>query len=143
MNVRDIMVSRILTVPEEASVQEAACIMADSNVGSLVVTNVLGSYVGMITERDFVKRVAARGRSSVTTPVAEIMSTKLITVDEETSLAEAARVMEEHNIRRLLVTVRGKIRGILTNRLLLKHIRYNIAEGLVKRDQNTYHLNEY
>ena len=97
MKIKEIMATRILTVPEESTVQEAASIMSDYGVGSLVVTNVLGSYVGIITERDLTRRVVAPGKSTITL-VRDVMSTTLFTVDGDASLSAAAKVMEKKTL---------------------------------------------
>lgn len=142
MKVGEIMVKRILTVPEESTVQEAASQMQDYGVSSLVVTNILGSYVGIVTERDLVRRVVAKGKSAVMTQVRDVMSTTLFTIDSEASLLDAAQMMEEKNCRRLLVTVKGKIKGIVTNRLLLQNMRYSITQGLLGNDRRSYILRD-
>jgi len=84
----------------------------------------------IITERDLTRRVVAPGKSTITL-VRDVMSTTLFTVDGDASLSAAAKVMEEKNIRRVLVTIRGKIKGIVSSRLLLKNIRYELAEHLL------------
>ncbi|HLD19352.1 MAG TPA: CBS domain-containing protein [Candidatus Nanoarchaeia archaeon] len=131
MKIKEIMATRILTVPEESTVQEAASLMSEYAVSSLVVTNVLGSYVGIITERDLARRVVALGRPAASTAIRDVMSTTLYTIDGEANLTDAAKIMEEKNIRRLLITIRGKIKGIVSNRQLLKNIRYELAENLL------------
>ncbi|MEK6967753.1 MAG: CBS domain-containing protein [Nanoarchaeota archaeon] len=141
MKVKDIMVTRIITVPEERTVQEAANIMADYGISSLVVSNVLGSYVGIITEHDLMKKVVAKGKYPTNTQVKDTMSTTLYTIDSEASLIDAARLMEEKSIRRLLITVKGKIQGIITNGLLLRNIRYSMAENLIN-DRRSYLLRD-
>jgi CBS domain-containing protein len=85
--------------------------MSDKGVGCLIVV-VQGFPVGIITERDMVKRVVAK-RSAVDQKVTEIMTKTLITVEPDTSIKEAARVMSTNNVRRLPVLKNNNLVGIV------------------------------
>ena len=100
------------TVEPGTTAQEAARIMKSEDVGSLPVVEG-GRLEGMVTDRDLAIRVLAEG-ASADTAVAEIASKNLATIDPEQSLEEAARLMAEHQIRRLpVVEEDGKLVGIL------------------------------
>jgi CBS domain-containing protein len=109
--VKDIMTKEVVTIEVDKSVFEAAQLMASEGLGCLIVVD-NSLPVGIITERDIVRRIVAK-RSSPDLNVSEVMTSKLITVDPETSLKEAARVMSTNKIRRLPVLKNNKLVGIV------------------------------
>ena len=92
----------VLTIEASASVFEAIQRMVESNVGSLLVTEG-GRLRGVVTERDYLRRVALEGRTERETAVAEIMSTPLVYVTPDTTVEECMAVMTERRIRHLPV----------------------------------------
>jgi len=113
----DIMNRKVVTVSPHASVREAARLMREHNIGTLVVVDE-GYPVGIITERDLATRVVALDLSG-DTPVEDVMSTQLITVSESTSIENVLDTMQKHGFRRLPVLKDGKLVGILTLRDIL------------------------
>jgi CBS domain-containing protein len=109
--IKDIMTKDVITIDVNKTVFDAAEIMSNKGVGCVIVI-VQGFPVGIITERDMVKRVLAK-RSSIDQKVTEIMTKTLITVEPETSLKDAARVMSTNGIRRLPVLKNNKLVGIV------------------------------
>jgi CBS domain-containing protein len=95
------------------NVMYAASIMKERARGSLVVVD-NGKPVGIITERDIVRRLVAEGKSASATKVGEIMSTPLISVGPEATVAAAVRVMYENGIRRLPIVENDRVIGMLT-----------------------------
>jgi len=95
------------------NVMYAASIMKERARGSLVVVD-NGKPVGIITERDIVRRLVAEGKSASATKVGEIMSTPLISVGPEATVAAAVRVMYENGIRRLPIVEDDRVIGMLT-----------------------------
>ncbi len=95
------------------NVMYAASIMKERARGSLVVVD-NGKPVGIITERDIVRRLVADGKSASATKVGEIMSTPLISVGPEATVAAAVRVMYENGIRRLPIVEDDRVIGMLT-----------------------------
>ncbi|MEO9365170.1 MULTISPECIES: cyclic nucleotide-binding/CBS domain-containing protein [Candidatus Nitrosocaldus] len=91
----------------------AANVMRERARGSLVVVDD-GKPVGIVTERDIVRRVVAEGRSPSATKVGDIMSTPLISVGPEATVAAAVRIMYENGIRRLPVVENDRVVGMLT-----------------------------
>ncbi|MCS6767745.1 MAG: CBS domain-containing protein [Candidatus Nitrosocaldus sp.] len=91
----------------------AANVMRERARGSLVVVDD-GKPVGIITERDIVRRVVAEGRSPSATKVGDIMSKPLISVGPEATVAAAVRIMHENGIRRLPVVENDRVVGMLT-----------------------------
>jgi CBS domain-containing protein len=109
--VKDIMTKDVVSISVERSVFEAAELMCFSQLGCLVVVD--GEVpVGIVTERDIVRRVVAR-KSPLDTKVSKVMSKSLITVDPDASLREAARLTSSNKIRRLPVSKDNKLVGIV------------------------------
>jgi CBS domain-containing protein len=109
--VKDIMTKEVLTIEVDKSVFDAAKLMTSKGLSCVIV--VIKWYpVGIITERDIVQRIVAK-HSSLDVKVTEVMTKTLITVDPDTSLKEAARVMSTNKIRRLPVLKQNKLVGII------------------------------
>jgi len=118
--VKDVM-HRVTLVNGDTSVAETAKIMTTAattvtrEIGSvLVATN--NEPVGILTERDILKKVVAAGLDPAVTKISQVMSAPLITVPADTSIGEASKIMIEKGIRRLPVTEGNKIVGIITVR---------------------------
>jgi CBS domain-containing protein len=92
----------VLSIEGEATVFEAIKRMVEANVGSLLVFEG-GRLAGIVTERDYLRRVALEGRTEKETPVREVMSSPLVYVTPETSLDECMAVVTERRIRHLPV----------------------------------------
>lgn len=115
IRVKDIM-HDVTTVPIEASITEAAKIMNRKLIGSILAVKE-GEPVGMLTERDILRKVVAKGKDPKTTSIYEIMTSPLITTHKDTTLSDALKIFRKHYIRRLLITDDdGKIIGIITHR---------------------------
>ena len=111
-SITEAMTANPTTVGPDATTQEAARAMKSENVGSLPIVED-GRLVGLVTDRDITIRVVAEGKS-VETPVGQIASKEVVCVDPQQSLEEAARLMAEHQVRRLPVCEEdGKLVGIL------------------------------
>lgn len=107
MEIREIMTRDVEVVAPNASVQTAAQRMKELNVGSLPVCD--GErLLGMITDRDITIRATAGGKTPTQTPVSDSMSSGITYCFEDQSVSEAAKVMEEKQIRRLPILNRQK-----------------------------------
>jgi len=105
--------SEVYSTPPEATVYDAVKSMVEHNVGSLLVTS--GSDVeGIITERDYLRDITLQGRSSKSTTVKEVMTSKLVCVDPATSTEECMAVMSEKRIRHLPVIEGGALVGVIS-----------------------------
>jgi CBS domain-containing protein len=109
--IQDAMTSNPTTITAETSLEEAAQLMKNEDVGALPIVD--GErLVGMVTDRDIAIRGVAEGRTSAT--VGEIASKDVVTIDPQQGLEEAARLMAEHQVRRLPVCEEdGRLVGIL------------------------------
>ncbi len=107
------MVKEVVSIDSEVSVKDAVGIMAQNEIGSLVVTE-NRKPVGIITERDLLSRVLATGKNAEATIVKAIMSKPLICGNPEMDADEAARFMVKNKIKKLPVVDGGRLIGMLT-----------------------------
>ena len=103
----------VFVIDANASVFDAVQRMVERNVGSLLVTEE-GEIRGIVTERDYLRRVTLEGRTDRDTSVREIMSAPLVVVTPETSLDECMAVMTNRRIRHLTVVVEGRVVGLIS-----------------------------
>ena len=118
--VKDLMTKNVVTIDADKTVVEAAVLMSENDIGDLVVVE-NNAPVGIVTERDIVRRVLAE-RKSVNTKVSEVMTTPLKVIDPDAPIKEAARRMVNRKIRRLPVIKDNKLVGILTAADFAKHL---------------------
>lgn len=102
-----------VTVSPGTSVLEALQVMADKNIGSVVVMD-NGKYCGIITERDYSRKVVLKGKSSTDTKVSEIMSTDLPSVKPSDSIEHCMELMTNKNIRYMPVFDNDRLAGIIS-----------------------------
>jgi CBS domain-containing protein len=103
----------LLTIASDASVYEMVKQMVEANVGSLLVT-VGGRIEGIVTERDYLRRVTLEDRTDKDTQVHEIMSSPLIVVTPETPVDECMAIMTDRRIRHMPVVEDGDVIGIVS-----------------------------
>jgi CBS domain-containing protein len=103
----------VLQIDGGATVFEAITKMVDANVGSLLVTDD-GEIVGIMTERDYLRRVTLEGRTDKETAVRDIMSSPLVVATPETSIDECMAMMTDRRIRHLPVVEEGEIVGLIS-----------------------------
>ena len=118
--VKDFMTKGVLTVDSQKTVAEAAELMRLKQVSSLVVT---GAEIpkGIVTERDFVRRVVAK-RIPLDTKISDVMTTPLVTIEPDASLNEAARKMIDNRIRRLPVLEGNTLIGMIVVSDFARHL---------------------
>lgn len=116
--ISSIMTTDIVSVDAKATVAEAIRAMVERNIGSVVATRE-GSMVGIVTERDILRKLVL-GEDYNTLKVEDAMSSPLLTIESDATIGEAADLMTERNVRRLLVTEKEMIRGIITERDLMR-----------------------
>jgi CBS domain-containing protein len=109
------------TIDKNATVFEAIGKMVNQNVGALVVTDGM-TPAGMLTERDYLRKIAVQGRSSRTTLVKEVMSNRLVSVELDTDMEACMSLMTEKRIRHLPVFAEGKMIGIVSIGDIVKHL---------------------
>ena len=113
LKVEDVMVTDVITISYRASVKRAAQVMNKHEIGCLIVVKGRKA-VGIVTERDMLKRVVARAADPKKTRVEEIMSQPLIVVEPDMELEDAVKLMFEMKIKKLPVVDKGKLVGIVS-----------------------------
>jgi signal-transduction protein with cAMP-binding, CBS, and nucleotidyltransferase domain len=103
----------LLTIDADDSVLDAVRKMVEANVGSLLV-NVDGSIQGIVTERDYLRRVTLEGRTEQDTPVRDIMTSPLIVIGPETTVDECMAMMTDRRIRHLPVVRDGSVVAVIS-----------------------------
>jgi len=119
MVVKDIMSNPVVTLNEDATSNKVATLMDENDLGCVIVTNVAGKPVGIITERDLVIRVLAKNLVPDAIKAKEIMTSPLLTIQPEATISEAARRMSRLDIRRLGVVYKGNLVGLISSKDIL------------------------
>jgi CBS domain-containing protein len=127
--------SHITTVSPSTTVLEALNIMADQNIGSVMVLEE-GHYLGIVTERDYSRKVVLKGKSSTDTLVTEIMSSDLPRVTANVSIDYCMQLMSDKNIRYLPVFDENQVTGILS-------INDVVKETILSQQETISQLKDY
>ena len=114
MIAKNIMKTKVITVSPSAPITEAALLMRDEDIGALIVADDTEKPVGIITDRDIVISVLAENKDPGEVVVEDIMTRQLHMVQEDTNLFDILRVLSNNSIRRVPVTRRGKLAGIIS-----------------------------
>lgn len=107
------MTTPIISIYSEATAQEAAQLMREKGIGSLLIKGYDG-YVGIVSERDLVYNVVGEGLNPRDTPLSSIMSESILSIEKNASSLEAADLMLEYKINHLAITENDEIVGILS-----------------------------
>jgi len=127
------MTRAVNTVDSDATVTTAARIMAaDKDFEGYVIILQKGKPIGIVTERDLVNKVIAKGRDPSTTQATDVMSSPLVTIDPDDDLLKATQVMREQNVRKLVVVRDEIIYGVITD----KHVSHNVQSYVDRSIQN-------
>ena len=113
LRIEDVMVKEVITIDEASTVKQAANTMNKYEIGCLIVTR-NRKAVGILTERDLLKRVVSQGKSEMRTKVSTVMSKPIIVVEPDMDLEEAARLMFKLKVKKLPVVDRGRLVGLVT-----------------------------
>lgn len=120
--VRDIMTKELLTISEKDTALKAAQVMSEKGVSSLIVLSD-DQPIGIITERDFIKKVCLKELKLSSVKVGDMMSKIRTSASPDTSIDVAVQRMVNNRIRRLPIIDNGKLVGIITVTDLAKHLR--------------------
>jgi len=136
--VKDILCRKpeTISIPSHSAVVDALNLMAENNIGSVVVIDTQGNYLGIVTERDYSRKVALKGKNSSTTPVEEIMTTGLPTVNPKDSVEHCRQLMTTQNIRYLPVFSGSELKGIISMSDVVK-------ETIAMQQETIDHLQQY
>jgi CBS domain-containing protein len=127
--------NNVLSIAPHLSVHDALVIMSDKNIGSLVVAND-EKYLGIITERDYARKVILMGKSSRDTRVDEIMTTDFPDLKEDDTVEKSMQLMTENNLRYLPVMKEGKVIGIIS-------IMDVVKETILSQQETISELHQY
>lgn len=105
--------AQVWSIAPEAMVFDAIQLMSDKNIGALLVTEG-NKLIGILTERDYTRKIVLKGKSSKQTPVREILSGELIHVTPHHTVEECLRLMTDHRVRHLPVLEGEKIAGVVS-----------------------------
>jgi signal-transduction protein with cAMP-binding, CBS, and nucleotidyltransferase domain len=136
--VKDVLLRKsatLITVSSETVVFEALKIMAEKNIGAVMVMDD-GTYKGIMTERDYSRKVVLKHRSSTEVKVAEIMTSDLPKVVPADTIEHCMELISEKNIRYLPVEENGVITGIISINDLVK-------ETILSQQETITHLTDY
>lgn len=112
MKVKDIMTKNVAHIKPDSTITEAAKLMQQYNVGSIPVCDKTG-VVGMITDRDIVVRNVIMGTDPLSTPVSNVMTTKVSTVTSDTDVSKLQTIMADRQVRRIPVVDNNTLVGIV------------------------------
>lgn len=128
----------LVSVVPETTVLDALKIMSDHNIGSILVIDQDGNYSGIMTERDYARKVILKGKSSTDTKVHDIMSTDLPKLHPESSIDECMQLMSSNNIRYLTVFNKDYLVGIVSVNDVIKAVIAN-QEATISHLQSYIH----
>jgi CBS domain-containing protein len=114
MLIKEVMNRNVKTIRPEDTVKDAAQIMNENKIGSLVVVSGTGEVKGIVTERDILIDIVAAGKNAEDVNIEEIMTKDIITISPNNTLEEAANIMTENKIKKLPVVEEGRLVGIVT-----------------------------
>ena len=140
--VKDVMTKNVISIDSSKTVKDAAEMMKDANVGSIVITKE-SVPVGILTERDFVKRVVGKDKAT-STPVSEVMTQPITVVGPDETVWDVAEIMRTKGIHKVPVHDGKKLVGIFTATDLVRLCSYGsdsqmrkITEQILIRLQNS------
>ncbi|MFM8551459.1 MAG: CBS domain-containing protein [Nitrospiraceae bacterium] len=109
---------KFITVDRDTDVRKAAQVMRDRDIGSVFITRDK-DIIGILTDTDLVRRVVAVGADAAKTPVEQIMSAPILTIEETKTILDANDMMATHHLRHLGVTRNGALVGMISVRDLV------------------------
>ena len=121
--VENVMTKNIVTLQATSSIREAVTLMADKSISCIVIVDAVNNPIGIITERDIVKKVIHKNLNPDEATINSIMSSPVVTISKDTDILEAMMTMQKNRFRRVVVTDSGgKLIGLVTQTDLFKAI---------------------
>ncbi len=128
--VSDIMKKKIISIDESETIKKAASMMTEAEIGSIIITKD-NIPVGILTERDFVTKIASK-EISLSVPVSQVMTHPLLVIAPNQTVWEVAEIMKNMGIHRVAVQEGGKIIGMVTTTDLVKIVSIGSDSNLHK-----------
>ena len=132
MKIKEIMTQSPIKTSVDSTVTDAAKIMDSKNIGCILIEE-NEKIIGIITERDILRKIVAKGVDPQSTSVRAIMTSPIITMEAENSIEEANALMTSKKIRRLPIDDDGKIIGMVTIRDITNNLRYSLGKSILGR----------
>jgi len=129
---------QVFTVQATKTVRQAAEKMNRSRIGCLVVTDPRGAPVGILTERDILRKVVARSLDPAQTTIRQIMSPNIVSCQLNTSITRAQQIMAQHEIRHLPIMEGDRLRSMISSRDILSY-QLSSVEAIVRRQNRILH----
>jgi len=134
VSVNKIMSEDVVSISKNKTISDAAKLMTENHIGCLIVRGEYGEYLplkklGILTERDVLKKVVAENLKPRKTRIQEVMSRPIITVETKTPIHEVSKIMDENNIRRVAVVKDNTVVGIVTARDIYRRYRVRSIHG--------------
>jgi CBS domain-containing protein len=154
MNAADVMTRRVISVPPDASIEDAVKLMLDRGISGLMVVDASGHLAGVVTEGDLLRRselgtgrqrswwlrlLVSPGRQAEDftrahgRKVSDVMTTEVVSVDADASLTDIVELMEKHRIKRVPVTQHDKVVGVCSRADLLRALAVTSRAMIVRR----------
>lgn len=131
--VRDIMEKNVITIDYDKTSLDAAQILTEKDISFLVIVK-NDEPIGVLTERDLVKKIASEDKQASQVPLSEIMSHKFRWVEPSTEIEDAVQKMLNNNIRRLIVLENEKLVGVITQTDLTSYLRSKLLiDGTIQK----------
>jgi len=138
LKVGDAMTRGVICVDVEDTVFSAAQVMTKNDISSVIVTK-NGDGVGIITERDILSKIVVKSKDPKKVQASDVMTQPLITVKPDSSIDDAARLMRDNNIRRLVVSDKNKIIGVISE---FDIVRIEPALHLLIQEQSAWSISD-
>lgn len=123
------------SVSPQASVYDALKLMAKKNVGAVMVVDENNQMIGIFTERDYARKIVLKGKTSLETPIYEIMTSEMVTVNPEQTLEECMNLMTKWHIRHLPIMENGRLSGMVSMRDVVE-VLLSTKEGTIASLEN-------
>jgi CBS domain-containing protein len=143
--VRDVMTRPVITADADIDILTAAKRMALANVGCLIIVVSGEKPIGILTERDLVKKIVAKAADPQAVKVGDVMSSPLVTISPEASLRDAASLMLKSGVKRLPVTSNERLEGIITDTDLVSGSSLGLSDvlsDLLEMHRESIHFQE-
>jgi signal-transduction protein with cAMP-binding, CBS, and nucleotidyltransferase domain len=136
--VKDVMSRKVICLDKKCTISNIAKVMDENGIGSVLITE-NGKAAGIITERDVITKCVAKGKDPAKASAESVMTTPLVSVDQDCLVDDAAKLMVSKMIRRLPIIDNGDIIGMVTATDLIR----NIAQKGRKEDSLVYIVLDY